>query len=378
MVIKQPLKALRLSIRKSLARFSMQSFFSTKKLSWRVRSLFYEHLRDQIANEISLETSLKYFHARLLRQKKNAYANLIATIIQKLKNGQTFAQSLQGVVPDDELTIILAGELSSKLPFGLNLILEQHARARRLKNTIRQGLTSTVGHLLIACAVLWYLASAVIPQLTSAVPVHQAQGLVSLLYKLSWFVTSPWVYLVPLIFIILLAGFMYSLPRWIGRSRLLAEKYFPFSYYRDLSGYQWLMVFTTLLSSGMADVAILKLQSKNATPYLRERLSLLFHRLHSGGMSLGDALIKPLDANGLSMNFPSPEVNESIVALYGFANFPVRITSIVDVWAKQIEEHTLAITKSLTTFFEFAMMFGMAILILAVQDLANQVGVVAK
>jgi len=78
------------------------------------------------------------------------------------------------------------------------------------------------------------------------------------------------------------------------------------------------------------------------------------------------------------MDFPSPEINESIIALYGFANFPERIAKLVTTWAEQIEARTLNLAKSISTFFEFAMMLGMALLILAVQDLANQVGTVVK
>ncbi|MBU3595093.1 type II secretion system F family protein [Polynucleobacter sp. 86C-FISCH] len=349
-----------------------------KSLAWRIREPFYQHLSDQVANDIALETSLKFFQDRMVRQKRPGYAKLIAVIISRLKNGDTFAQSLRGLVPENEIIIISAGELSSRLPFALSLILEQQARKHRLTQTLRQGLASSVGHLLIAVAVLWYLASAVIPQLTMAVPEAQAQGLVSALYKVSSFINSYWALSIPIGIIVFIAAIFYTLPRWTGPSRLVAEQYFPWSYYRDLVGYQWLMIFTTLLASGISDVTILKTQSKEATPYLRERLTLLFHRLHSGGMSLGDALITPIQADGLSMNFPSPEINESIVALYGFANFPKRIITLVEQWAKQIEERTLTLAKKVSAIFEFVMIFGMALLILAVQDLSNQVGMLAK
>ena len=138
------------------------------------------------------------------------------------------------------------------------------------------------------------------------------------------------------------------------------------------------MVFATLLASGISDVQILQMQAKGASPYLSERLSLLFHRLRSGGMSLPEALIAPTRQGGLSMNFPSPEINESIIALYGFANFPERITKLVTTWASQIEARTLALANTTSKFFDYSMMFGMAILILAVQDLSNQVGTVVK
>ena len=348
------------------------------KLDWKIRAPFYQHLVDQVGNEIALEKALVHFRDRMLRTKKHAYARIILLIIQKLQNGKKFSESLEGLVGSEELAIISAGELGGKLPFALSLILEQRERSVRLKQTLRQGLSSTVGHLLIACAVLWYLASAVIPGLESAVPRAKAQGLVHFLYAISGFVNSAWIFLIPVFIGSALAALLWSLPRWTGPTRLIAERHFPYSYYRDLVGYQWLMVFATLLASGISDVQILQMQAKGASPYLSERLSLLFHRLRSGGMSLPEALISPTRQGGLSMNFPSPEINESIIALYGFANFPERITKLVTTWAAQIEARTLALANTTSKFFEYSMMFGMAILILAVQDLSNQVGTVVK
>lgn len=349
---------------------------SPQKLSKKVRELFYQHLCDQLSNGVALEAALSHFKSRMVRANRQREAKIINLIMQKLQNGRTFSQSLEGLVDAEDLALIAAGEMGGKLPFVLSLILEQHARAARLKKTLREGLSSSLGHLIIACGVLWYLASAVIPQLESAVPVSRAHGLVRALYALSSFVNSPAVLMIPIGAILLGGSLMWSLPRWTGQSRLVAERYFPYNYYRDLAGYQWLMVFTTLLSSGIADVTILQMQSKGASPYLRERLSLLFHRLRSGGMSLADALILPSKQGDLTMNFPSPDINESIIALYGFANFPQRIAKLVSQWAIQIEEKTLALAKSTSTFFEFVMMFGLTLLILAVQELANQVGAI--
>ncbi len=348
------------------------------KLDWKTREAFYQHLCDQVGNDIALDTALRNFRARMVRSKKHAQARIILLIIQKLQNGRKFSESLEGLVGTDELAIISSGELGGKLPFALSLILEQRARSTRLKQTLRQGLSSTVGHLLITCGVLWYLSSAVIPQLESAVPAANARGLVHALYVISGFVNSLWVLSVPLFLFGAAFLFLWSLPRWTGRYRLVAEHYFPYSYYRDLVGYQWLMIFTTLLTSGIPDVSILQMQSKGASPYLRERLSIFFHRLRSGGMSLAEALVTPIGQGRTVMDFPSPEINESIIALYGFANFPERIAKLVTTWAEQIEARTLNLAKSISTFFEFAMMLGMALLILAVQDLANQVGTVVK
>lgn len=369
-----------------------------KKLDWKIRAALYQHLVDQVGNDIALDTALNHFRNRLLRANKEDYAKLVALISQQLKNGYKFSQTLEGLVSNEEVAIIAAGELSGKLPFALSLVLEQHERTNRLKKTIRQGLSSTLGHLLIACAVLWYLAASAIPSLTQAIPASKARGLVAFLFVASDFVHSIWMLIIPTLFVSAIGVMFWSLPRWTGRSRLLAEHYFPFSYYRDLMGYQWLMVFATLLSAGIADVQILEMQAKGASPYLRERITLLYQRLRTGGMSLGEALILPIKRSGqtgsahkvwlgqrgrqgaprgLAMNFPSPDINESIVALYGFANFPQRITKLISTWALQIEDQTLALVKLVSEVLAIATMLLVTLLLLAIQDLGSQIGSVA-
>lgn len=351
-----------------------QTLQSRNKFNWKVRERFYQHLADQVGNDIALETALNNFRARMIRAKKKASAQLILLITQKLKNGLSFSQSLDGLVSNEELAMITAGEMAGNLPHSLNLILEQRARTTRLKKTLIKGLSAPMFQLLVVCGVLWFIASSVIPQLESVVSMKKAHGLVYALFVLSGFVNSLWVLLIPIIFILAIVGLAWSFPRWTGRIRVTAEHYFPYSYYRDLMGYQWLMVFTALLQAGIPDVNILQMQAKNASPYLKERLTLFYQRLRSGGMSLAQAITAPVRHNGTPLNFPNPEINESIIALYGFANFPERITKLVGQWADQMETQTLELARSLGFFLDVLMFVVMSLLAVAINDLSSQVG----
>ena len=351
-----------------------QALGSKGKFNWKVREKFYQHLSDQVGNEIPIEAALINFRARMVRAKKSASAGLVLLITQKLKNGLSFSQSLEGLVSGEELAMIHSGELAGNLPRSLDLILEQRARTTRLKKTLIKGLSAPVFQLLVVCGVLWFIASNVIPQLESVVPMNKARGLVYALFVLSSFVNSLWVLLIPFVLVSSLIALAWSFPRWTGRTRLLAERYFPYSYYRDLMGYQWLMVFTALLQAGIADVSILQMQSKNASPYLKERLTLFYQRLRSGGMSLSQAITAPVKHNGASLDFPNPEINESIIALYGFSNFPERITKLVGQWAEAMETQTLELAKSLGFFLDVLMFVVMSLLAVAINELSSQVG----
>lgn len=351
-----------------------QTLGSHSKFDWKVRQKFYRHLSDQVGNDISIETALNNFRARMLRAKKSATASLIALILQRLKNGSSFSTSLEGLISHAELAMISSGELTGNLPRSLDLILEQRARSERLKKTLIQGLSAPLFQLAVVCGILWFIASNVIPQLQGVVPIHKARGLVYFLFLLSSFVNSLWALLIPITIGGVIGLIAWSLPRWTGLVRISAERYFPYSYYRDLIGYHWLTVFTALLQAGIADVKILQMQSTNASPYLKERLALYYQRLRSGGMSLADAITEPIKRNGVRLDFPSPEINESIVALYGFANFPERITKLVGQWALEMEEQTLALARSIGFALDVVMFVVMTLLAVAINELSAQVG----
>jgi len=101
---------------RGLLPLQLQGAFRRKsKLDWKIRAPFYQHLVDQVGNEIALEKALVHFRDRMLRTKKHAYARIILLIIQKLQNGKKFSESLEGLVGSEELAIISAGELGGKL-----------------------------------------------------------------------------------------------------------------------------------------------------------------------------------------------------------------------------------------------------------------------
>jgi hypothetical protein len=178
-------------------------------------------------------------------------------------------------------------------------------------------------------------------------------------------IANSWVAFIPPVFgIIVVNLIVYSLPRWRGRYRVKAEQYFPYSFYRDIQGYAWLMGFTALLRAGMADVQILKQQADLANPWLSERLRAIWWRMDNGD-SLPASLLAKGKGGMPPFGFPNPNVVDDICSLAGFADFPERITKVASVWANELEKSMNQKAKKFGVWAE-ALMYGVITLLLAV------------
>ena len=216
----------------------------------------------------------------------------------------------------------------------------------------------------------------VLPNLQSSLPAEKARGSVVVMYQIAALANS-WVAIIPpAVGFIAVNLMVYALPRWRGRYRVRAEQFFPFSFYRDIQGYAWLMGFTALLRAGMADVQILKQQSDLANPWLKERLRALWLRMEDG-RSLPEALLAKGKGGMPAFAFPNPNVIDDISSLAGFADFSDRITKVASRWAYELEQSMNAKAKKFGIYAEAAMYGVITLLLLVVSEMSDQMSQVA-
>lgn len=341
--------------------------------SWPVRESLYRHLSAQISNGVPTETALDTFRARLQRRKKVSSDKIVADIARRMRDGNTFAAALGNWIPQDEVSVISSGELSGNLPRSLNLVIEAKRRIARVNSALKSSLVSPAIYTVAVYAMLWAIGKYVTPGLEQALPKEKAQGLVYGLYVAGELANSWWAFLPPIVLILIAIWVVRSLPKWTGRLRVSAEGIFPYSFYRDIQGYTWLMGFTALLRAGMADVEILKRQTVNATPWLKERLAVIHWRMDNGN-SLPVALLAK-GKNGMpAFGFPNPDIIDDIASMAGFSDFADRISILAMQWADELESSTLARAKSFGFAMEMLMYLVMGFLMVAINSMSTQMG----
>ncbi|MES2879233.1 MAG: type II secretion system F family protein [Pseudomonadota bacterium] len=343
--------------------------------SWSIRESLYIHLATQNGNGIPMEKALDNFRTRLVRNKRVSSEKIISEVSRRMRDGATLAVAISKWIPRDETAIISSGELSGNLPRALELIVEsKRSMARISRAATRAAITPSVYGLAVA-GVVWTIGRHVVPDLKLALPMNRAEGFAYALYVAGDFLNTYWALLPPLTLIAAVLLIRWSLPRWTGARRIAAERYFPFSYYRDTQGFAWLMGFTALLRAGVSDVDILERQSKEwaNSPWMRERLRALWWRVNNGA-SFSDALLAR-GANGLpAFGFPNPDVVDYISSLAGFSDSPDRIAKVATDWAQQMEESMVDGAVYWGLGMELVMYMVMFFLMLAVNSLSAAVG----
>jgi type II secretory pathway component PulF len=370
--------AKRLAKRKGKSSFSARLVRAGDKLAfaWPIREGLYRHLSAQVSNGVNVEKALETFSERLKRRKKVSSEKIVADVARRMRDGATLADALGRWIPQDEASIISSGELAGNLPKALDLVVEAKRRVGRVNGAIRKALTTPAIYLAMLFAMMWMLGRFVLPGFKTSLPPERARGLISGLYTMGDFANSWWSLLPFLLLVAIVAVVMNSFTKWTGRHRVTAERYFPYSFYRDIQGYTWLMSFAALLRAGMADVAILKRQAaeaKKTSPWLYERAFALWWRMDNGA-SLPDSLLTKGRGGMPPFAFPNPDIIDDIASMSDFGDFPERIAVVAVQWADELESSTMGKAAFLGTTMEVLMFVLMGMLMVAINSMSTQIG----
>lgn len=340
--------------------------------NWKTRVSLYRHLSTQISNDVNTLDSLNRFLVRTEKKKSKTVAKIIRAMVRAMKNGQSLSNAMAPWIPVDESMIISSGEISGNVSRAFELVIESKERAQRVSNTLKSALFSPAIYIMAIMGMLWGIGEYVVPSLALALPPDRATGLIGGLYSASAFATSWWALLPIGILAALIALVVWSLPRWGGPYRIIAERHFPWSFYRDIQGYTWLLGFSALLRAGMSDVDILSRQIERANPWLRERL-VVIRRQMTNGAGLSEALAG-LKIGGKHAEFPSPDLIDAIDSMAGFRDFPDRISRVAQQWADEMERSTAIRARMFGLSVEIVMYLVMGLLMVSINSLSTQMG----
>ena len=344
--------------------------------SWRVREALYRHLSAQVSNGITIEAALDAFRVRLTRNKRKSSAAIVGSVSRRMRDGASLASALLAWVPQDEASLITSGELAGNLPRALDLIIESTRRIEAVNRALKAAMVTPVFYLIAVYGTVWAIGRYVSPALEQALPKHKASGLIYGLYVAGDLANSWWSIVPILSMSLIVYTVIRSLSKWTGRGRILAERVFPYSFYRDVQGYRWLMSFVALLRAGMPDTEILSRQMPTATPWLKERLYSLWWHM-SNGSSLPDALMAKGKGGRPPFGFPNPDMVDDIASMAGFADFYERISKWTDHAADDLERVTKARIKAYGIAMELMMYAVIGILMVAINSMSVQLGTIA-
>ena len=339
--------------------------------NWKIRSKLYQHLAFQLSNKVEVEAALENFRPKLRRRKLVTSDRIIGDIARKMRDGKSFSSSLREWIPVDEIAIISSGELAGNLPDAFKLVIDAKARIEKVSKAMKTAMFLPISYLALIYLMLFGLGRFVLPDLlhSSAPP----SGMVAVIYAGGDFANSFWALLPPVFFVLLIIAISRSMTRWTGRGRIYAERFFPYSFYRDIQGYSWLMSFVALIRVGVPDVEVLKRQLEFCSPWLRERLYALWWRMDNGA-SLSSALMAR-GKNGMPpFDFPNPDVIDDIASLDGFNEFVDGMNLLAVKWANELEETMIARGKLFGILAEIVMYCVLGFMFVAMNAMSTSTG----
>ena len=337
-----------------------------RSIPWSVRKRFYERAATQVQNGRPLSAVLEEFRGQLEQRGRKKLAGEWRAVAARMRDGRTLAEAFGKKIPRMEYGMLDTGEKSGSLPDAMRMIVTVEERIGRVRNKLLASFTSPAVYFATLYGTLLIIALKVVPVFAVVIPPQKWEGWASVMYVMAEMTVSFMGLAVALLVAVAIALAVWSLPRWNGKLRTNLDGWlFPYSIYRDIAGYDWLMRFAALLASGVPDTAILEDQIRGASPWLRHRLVAIHNGIRNG-LDLGSAMRRA------GTRFPSQDLIDEIAAYAAFKDFDKKIVLVADQYAEQLERRLTMLSVGLGLVFTFLMFMAFVVVQLGSNDISSQ------
>jgi len=314
---------------KSLAASAPELWFAhlMLRLHSEERLEVYRKLSALLKNRFSLMDALERIYNIASRDGKDpgdSMAVATANWMQRIRNGNSFSEALQGWVPSTEILMLSVGDVAS-----LELALQHTIRVVEGMNKMRSLVIGAVSYplflMFMVCLLIWGVAKYMVPPMVSAVPNLHWSGMAASLVDLSVFVDQHPLLLFSILPIVVVCVSI-TFPFWKGPSRTLFDNIPPWSIYRIFIGVSWLLALSALVRAGMPVSRAMKaLATTDASPYLRYRIEKALQFINNGD-NLGEALYHT------QLKFPDSEIVGDLRIYAELDTFPEALENLANGW----------------------------------------------
>lgn len=252
------------------------------------RIALYKRIMSFLRSNFAIYVSLVKIKDRF--EKKNDYrAVIIQQWLNRLAQGQSFSKALEGWVPTAELNLIAAGEQGQGLDNGLEEAIKFTTASKEIKGAIIGGATYPVILLMVVLGFIGMFSSQMAPAYMSILPVERWPEMGQVLYAISSFIVSFWLYI--LVGIAVIGFFIYtSIGHWTGSVREIFDKIPPWSIYKIYNSSSFLISLASMMRSGVdLRKSLVKIRD-TSSPWMQLYVEKMIKNLNKGGKNFGDHL----------------------------------------------------------------------------------------
>ncbi len=326
--------------------------------------------RQMAAARLPLERCLAMLEHRA-REDRSPLAVAYADMGAALGRGLPAGQAVAPWAGPEEVMLIDAGQTAGAagLARGFARAAELMERQRGIRSLLWKELSYPLTLMALAAGFLIMIATSLMPRFAALSDPETWEGAGAMLYAASSFIASWKGAALALVLALTASACAWSLPRWTGRLRMLADRLPPWSVYRMLTGIGWLYATATLMQGReiKLDAVVRRLVTAPETcPYLRWRLGPV---LEAGrlGLTLGEALCRARD------RWPDPAMVDDLRAYSALPNFSSLLTPIAEELACDGVERVQRMARRLGTLAVLAVIAVLCLLVAGIFGIQGQI-----
>jgi type II secretory pathway component PulF len=238
---------------------------------------FYKDLAEVLDHRVSLTSRIDVLANRAVEEK-----DVVAPLFQlwsRRMDDRSFADALEGTVPQSDLMIIGASEGAGKLSDGLRFAAMVIVAAKQMKAALYAAVIGFVFLSAFLSVLLGLFSAYGIGFIEELVPPNDWPWMGQRLRELAEFVTGSGVQAM-LVLLGLGVLYVWSLPRWSGKARVVADRILPFyTIYRDFQGALFLVSLAALMRNRVSLNRALDTLAESGSPWLRWHIREILYRL---------------------------------------------------------------------------------------------------
>ena len=268
---------------------SLDIFKIKLKFGAAARKNFYDKISSYLDSGINAFDTLGTISARYRKNGDFRY-RMLDYIVERMRQGGNFSDSIHGLIPDGEEMLIYAGEKGKGLSQGFKeaaILAESTAAIRRV---ISVGVAMPIFLIVVLAGMMIGFQQKMVPVFVTLMPVERWPSSSKTLYNLSLFINTYW----PILGLILMAlcTLIYlTLGSWTGFiRRSIFDRIPPWSVYKSFQASSFLLSIASLLNSGTPLADGLAMLNQHSSKWMSLHLDQMLETLRTGRDTPGRAM----------------------------------------------------------------------------------------
>ena len=357
-----------LELRCSVRVFAAEQRLSALRFGLQRRRRFYRDLAGLMKAGLSKVEALDTVRS-IASASGRSNAQLLARVLEDvqsgMRNGLSFAGSLEGWIPGEERMLIESMEAGDRFPQRLEAFSQSLKRQAVDRGKVTSELAYPVLLMCMIYGLLVHFHMRIAPILGDLLPRSEWMGVARQLDAASGFAAGNLIAACALTLSVGPATIL-LLRRWGGRGRIFADRLPIFAGHRARTGVMFLKSMGSLTAGGMTGVEAIERIRPGCCPYVRRRLDLIRFNLLNGS-DLGSAI--ELSGTG----WPDRDLALSLQALVGVPDFPLRLTELAEDWEQEKREELARDLASLRAMAFLIVFAVISMMILSMYSIQSQI-----